>query len=100
MTLSVAELQPALYDLFTTDADRLTRQAGFCQRGRKLTGPAFAQSLVFSPLDYPKATLDDFAEMAFDALGIPATPQAFDKRFSGAAAEFLHDLLLEAFNRS
>jgi hypothetical protein len=97
MTLSVAELQPALHQLFHDAADSLARDAGFCKRARKLTGSAFAQSLVFSLLENPDATLDDFADAA-DELGILVTPQAFDQRFTPAAADFLRDLFLEAFN--
>jgi DDE family transposase len=98
--LSIAELHPALRDLFGDTADHLARQTGFCRRQRKLTGPAFAQALVFALLRDPAATLDDFAELAADALGLEVTPQAFDKRFTPAAADFLHGLFLEAFNRS
>jgi hypothetical protein len=100
MPLSVAELQPALYDLFHGTADDLARAARFTRRARKLTGPAFAQALVFAFLEGPDATLDDFAELAADALGLEVTPQAFDKRFTPQAADFLHGLFLEAFNRS
>lgn len=98
--LSIAELQPALHDLFHDTAADLARASGFCQRARKLTGPVFAQALVFSLLENPNATLDDFADTAADALDTTVTPQAFDKRFTAAAADFLHDLFLEAFNRS
>jgi hypothetical protein len=100
MPLSVAELQPVLYDLFHDTADQLARASGFCRRTRKLTGPVFAQALVFSLLENPDATLDDFADAADAALDTPVTPQAVDKRFTPAAADFLHDLFLEAFNRS
>jgi hypothetical protein len=100
MPLSLAELQPALYDLFHGTADELARRAGFTRRARKLTGPAFAQALVFAFLGAPDATLDDFAELAADALGLEVTPQAFDRRFTPQAADFLHGLFLEAFNRS
>src|SRR5947209_7569759 len=100
MPLSLAELHPVLHDLFHDTADQLARAVGFCQRARKLTGPVFAQALVFSFLDNPKATLDDFADTAEDELGIPVSPQAFDQRFTAAAADFCRDLLLDAFNRS
>lgn len=99
MPLSVAELQPALHDLFHGAADELARATGFTRRARKLTGPAFAQALVFSFLECPDATLDDFAETA-ELLGVAASPQAFDRRFGPDAVDFLHGLLLEAFNRS
>src|SRR4026209_1684998 len=100
MPLSVAELQPVLYDLFHDTADELARASGFCRRARKLTGPAFAQTLVFSLLENPDATLDDFADFPDVVLGFPVSPQAFDRRFSLAATDFLRDLFLEAFNRS
>ncbi len=100
MPLSVPELQPVLYDLFHDTADQLARESGFCRRARKLTGPVFAQTLVFTLLHNPDAALDDFADMAEDLLDTTVTPQAFDKRFTPAAADFLRDLFLEAFNRS
>src|SRR5215207_9818973 len=98
--LSIAELHPVLHDLFNATADELARACGFCRRARKLTGPAFAQALVFTLLENPAASLDDFADTADDALGTSVTPQAIDKRFTPAAADFLCDLFLEAFSRS
>lgn len=100
MSLSVAELQPVLHDLFTDTANKLARESGFCQRTRKLSGAVFAQSLVFSLLNNPAATLDDFAETACDQLDVPVTAQAFDKRFGPAASVFFRELFLESFNRS
>ncbi len=100
MPLSLAELYPVLHDLFHDTADALARDTGFCRRARKLTGPVFAQALVFALLEDPAATLDDFADLADDLLDTPVTPQAFDKRFTPEAAAFLRDLFLEAFNRS
>lgn len=99
MSLSVAELHPALYELFHGTADHLARQAGFCQRRRQLTGAVFAQALVFALLRRPDATLGDFAEFAADHLGVAVSPQAFDRRFSPAAAAFPHELFVAAFHR-
>lgn len=98
--LSIDELHPALHDLFGDTADHLARQSGFCRRARQLTGPAFARALVFALLEDPSSTLDDFAEFTADELGVAVSPQAFDRRFTPQAADFLRDLLLEAFNRS
>src|SRR5438094_701625 len=100
MALSVAELQPVLHDLFNDTAEQLARESGFCQRARKLTGPVFAQSLVFTLLENPDATLDDYADTAEEYLDTTVTPQAFDRRFTAPAAAFLQDLFLDAFNRS
>jgi hypothetical protein len=77
----------------------MARECGFCKRVRKITGSIFAQSLVFSFLEDPNATLEDFADTA-DDLGVEVTPQAFDKRFVPAAANFMHNLFFDAFNRS
>src|SRR4051795_8175539 len=68
--LSIAELHPVLHDLFTDTADQLARATGFCRRARKLTGPVFAQALVFTLLENPAATLDDFADTAAEALDL------------------------------
>jgi hypothetical protein len=100
MTISVAELQPTLKDLFQDTAETLARDTGFCRRQRKLTGSCFAQTLVFSLLENPAATLDDFADNAAKHLATDVSPQAFDQRFTEAAACFLQELFLEAFNRS
>lgn len=98
--ISIAELHPVLRDLFDDSARLLARDTGFCRRQRKLTGPIFAQSLVFTLLHDPHAALDDFADTASDLLGAPVSPQAFDQRFTPAAADFCQQLLLDAFNRS
>jgi hypothetical protein len=100
MTLSVAELQPVLHDLFHDTADHLARHNLFCRRQRQLTGPVFAQTLVFSLLAKPDSTLEDFADFAAQHLGVCVTPNAFQQRFSDAAVGFLRDLLLAAFDRS
>jgi hypothetical protein len=100
VALSVAELQPVLHDLFTRAAESLALDTGFQRRARRLTGATFAQSVVFSLLEGPAATLDDYADAAAD-LGADVSPQAFDRRLNHpAAADFLQGLFLEAFNRS
>ena len=100
MPLSVAELQTVLQDLFFDTADRLARETGFCQRVRKLPGAVFAQSLVFCLLENPDASLDDFSLFAFEHLGVDASAQAFDDRFTPQAACLLRQLFFEALDRS
>jgi hypothetical protein len=100
MLISVAELQPALHELFSGSARDLARLTGFCQRERSLTGPAFAKALVFCLLEDPRSTLDDFAGFASDHLDLDVTPNAFDERFGRASARFLMALFLEAFDFS
>jgi PAS domain S-box-containing protein len=99
MTLSVAELHAVLHDLFNDTARQIASDTEFCRRQRLLTGPAFAKA-VFSLLEKPDSSLEDFADFAFRNLEVFVTPKAFEERFTRAAASFLRDLFLEAFNRS
>ncbi len=92
---SIPCLSTKLQQLFTTTADRLGRETGFVQRSRKLTGSAFALTLVFGFLDCATATLRQLQQTAVTA-GVPVTPQAISQRCSEAAATFLRSLLEEA----
>lgn len=99
MSLNVAELHTVLHDLFHDTADELAQQTGFCRRRRLLTGPVFAQALVFALLDNPDATLEDFADFADEQLEVAVTPSAFEQRFTQTAADFLGELLGAALQR-
>ncbi len=61
---SVADVTHALQVLFTTTADHLARRTGFVQRASKLTGAAFAQTLVFGWLANPQASVEALAPAA------------------------------------
>jgi hypothetical protein len=78
--------------ILTTRAAATARSSGFVQRRSKLTGPLFAQTLVFGWWSHPAALLEDLVLTA-DALGCDLSPQALDQRFSPAAATFLFGLL-------
>jgi hypothetical protein len=99
MSISVAELQPVLHDLFHDSADRLAKDTGFCQRQRQLSGSVFAKALVFSLLDKPASSLQDFADFASEHLGVDVSHNAFEQRFNPRAADFLASLFAAAFNR-
>src|SRR5450631_858909 len=88
----------ALQTVFTTQADEAARLSGFCQRASSLGGRAFAQALTFGCLANPLPTLDNFCSAAAVA-GAPVRPQAFDKRFGPASAEFLRLTLANAVNQ-
>ena len=100
MVLNVRELHAALHDLFNDTARRHARETGFCLRERELTGPVFAQSLVFCLLENPDSSLDDFADFALRELGVDVTHQAFEERFTSSASLFFLSLFQEAFDRS
>jgi hypothetical protein len=99
MTISVAELHTTLHDLFYDSADQLAKDTGFCQRRRQLSGSVFARTLVFSTLDKPAPSLQDFADFASEHLHIDVSHNAFEQRFSDKAPDFLAALFADAFNR-
>lgn len=98
MTTTVAQLADTLQTLFTTTAQQLARDSGFIRRRRKLSGPSFAQGLVFTWLDNPHATLEDLAA-AVAGSGGGLAAQSLDERFSPQAVEFLRRLLLAAVSQ-
>jgi hypothetical protein len=84
-----ANVQTVLIDV----AAQAVQQTGFCTRaGGKLGGPVFVQAVVLACLSQPEPTLEDFAQVAADA-AVPVTPQAFDQRFTKAAAACLRQVL-------
>jgi hypothetical protein len=95
---TVPQLARILQTLFTTTADQLARQTGFVRRTSKLTGAVFAQTVVFTWLADPHATLETMTQAAA-GLGAPITPQALDERFHPAAACFLERLLASAMTQ-
>jgi hypothetical protein len=88
-------LAHALQELLTGTADRLARQCGFVQRRRKVTGANFAQALVFSFLADARASASRIRCTAA-AVGLEATRQSLEQRFTPQCAEFLKRLLAAA----
>lgn len=93
--ITVPQLALTLQTLFTTTAEPLARQTGFVRRASKLSGAVFAQTVVFTWLADPDATLESMAQTAA-GLGTPISPQGLDQRFHPAAARFLERLLANA----
>jgi hypothetical protein len=84
-----------MQSLLTTTAEQAARQSGFLRRRRCLSGASFVQTLVFSWLADPQATLGDLAQTTV-TVGTPVSPQALDQRFTPAAADCLRRVLLQA----
>jgi hypothetical protein len=99
MILNVAELHAVLSDLFQDTARHLARDTGFCLRERCLSGPVFAQALVFGLLEKHAPSLEDFADFASQHLRTHVTYKAFAERFGPRSADFLAALLGEALGR-
>jgi Transposase DDE domain len=92
MSTTIPELTTLMQDILLTQAAATERSSGFVQRRSKLTGPLFAQTLVFGWWTQPAATLEDLADTAA-LLGCDLSPQALADRFTPAAATFLRGLL-------
>jgi len=88
--LQVTALAGLLQTLFTTTAEQLARLTHFIRRRRKLTGPQFAQTLVFEWIRDPNATLETLARK------LDLTHQALDQRLTPSAWDFLEQLLRHA----
>jgi hypothetical protein len=96
MLINVSELHAVLNDLFGDTARRLARDTEFCLRQRKLSGPAFAKTLVFCLMQQAAPSLDDYKDFASQHLLVHVTYKAFEERFSERSADFLAALLGEA----
>jgi hypothetical protein len=88
--LHVTALAGALQTLFTATAEQLASLTQFIRRRRKLTGPRFAQVLVFEWIGDPEATFESLARK------LELSPQALDQRLTPSAWEFLKQLLQHA----
>jgi hypothetical protein len=82
----------ALQTVFTTFAEAAARDTGLIKRRRLLTGPAFAQGLVFTWMDNADATYEELAAGA-RAAGADLSVSALEERFTGRAADFFRSLL-------
>src|SRR5689334_13108242 len=88
---TIPQIADARRHILTDLAAATERSSGFVQRRSKLTGPLFAQTLVFGWWAAPTATLEDLVLTAA-TLGGDLSPQALDQRFTPAAT-FLYGLL-------
>lgn len=86
-------LQTVLYEV----ANRLARSSGFVQRHSKMSGALFVQTLVFTWLSKPQATLEEMTQTAA-TLGLSIRPQGLDERFTERAATFLQQVLEAALH--
>src|SRR5918998_196598 len=95
----IDQVADALQDVFGEVAQRLARATRFVQREPKLGGAPFAQTLVFTYLANPHATLEELSQTAA-ALNVTITPAGLTQRFTEAAAVFLQEVLAAAVQRT
>lgn len=94
----IEQVAAAMQDILITVAQRLARETQFVQRESKLNGAIFVQTLVFTYLADPDASLDELTQTAA-ALGVDITPSGLTQRFTPAAATFLERVLAVAIQR-
>jgi hypothetical protein len=91
-------LAPALQDLFGAAADATARSCQFIKRQRLFCGSSFLQTCVFTWIDNPDASLEQFTATAA-ALGLDVSRQAIDQRLDDAA-EFFRLMLERSLQRA
>ena len=94
----IDQVARAMQDVLTFVAQRLARETQFVQRESKLDGATFVQTLVFTYLADPAASLDALTQTAA-ALNVDITASGLTQRFTPAAATFLERVLACAVQR-
>lgn len=94
----IEDVAVAMQAVLNAVAYDLGRETGFVQREVKLNGASFAQTLVFTYLADPTASLTDLTQTAA-ALGVDITPAGLTQRFTEAAATLLQRVLAAAVQR-
>jgi hypothetical protein len=90
----LGEIANHVQNLFHAKAEYWARSTGFVQRASKISGSAFAQTLVLGFLNQPEATYTDLQQtMALQ--GVQVSPQAIEERMTPQAAALMHRLLEE-----
>lgn len=90
----LGEIESYIQSIFQEKAEQWARSTGFVQRRSKITGPVFAQMLVFGFLNQPEATYTDL-QQTLELQGIHASPQAIEERMTQKAASLMSHLLEE-----
>src|SRR5262245_58051101 len=94
----IDQVASTMQDVLSITAYRLGRETGFIQRGTKLNGALFTQTLVFSYLANPQATLEELTQTAA-SLGVKISAPGLDQRFTSLAADFLQQVLTAAIKQ-
>lgn len=94
----IDQVAAAMQDVLITVAQRLARDTQFGERESKLSGATFVQTLVFTYLADPDATLDALTQTAA-ALNVDITAAGLTQRFTKEAATFLQQVLAAAVQR-
>lgn len=89
---TIPQLTQVMQTILGDVANSAAYATKFVQRRSKMNGAAFVQTLVFTWLAKPGASLGELSQTAA-ALGVPITPQGIDERFTPAAAACVQRVL-------
>lgn len=88
------EIDSHIQSLFHEKAEQWARATGFVQRASKISGSAFAQTLIFGFLNQPEATYTDL-QQTMQLQGVDVSSQAIEERMTPQAAALMSRLLEE-----
>ena len=88
----LTQVSNIMQEILQNIANEVAQRCGFVQRGRKLTGAVFIQTLVFGWLEAPDASYADLANTA-KTLGVDVSRQAIEQRMTPEAADALKETL-------
>jgi hypothetical protein len=95
---NITHVARAMQEVLTIESKQAGRDSGFVQREAKLDGASFIQTLVFSWMANPEASLEEMTQTAA-LLGVEISPQGLDQRFTPEAAACVKQVLEAAVNR-
>jgi len=84
----LGEIDNSVQSLFHEKAEQWARSTGFVQRSSKITGSAFAQTVVLGFLNQPQASSTDLPQ-TLEFQGIDVSPQAKEARMTAEAAALM-----------
>lgn len=90
----LGEIESYVQNLFRQKAEHWARLTGFVLRTSKISGSAFAQTLVFGFLNQPEASYTDL-QQTMELQGVHVSPQAIEERMTPEAAALMGRLLEE-----
>lgn len=92
---TIQQVPMQVNQLLTDCVERVERSSGFVQRKSKLNGSRFVQTLVWSLMQNPDATLEEMAAMA-GLMGAEISAQGLAERFTETACVLMHEVLASA----
>src|SRR5262249_33563147 len=94
----IPQIARAMQEVLTVESEQAGRESRFVQREAKLDGASFIQTLVFSWMANPEASLEEMTQTAaiFD---VEISPQGLDQRFTPEAAACAKQVLEAAVKR-